>query len=126
MISFESDYIAGAHPEVLRKLAETNTEPLPGYGTDPYCESAKQKIRKLIGIPDAEIFFLAGGTQANAVVISTILADYEGVIAAKTGHISTHEAGAVEYTGHEVLELPQSDGKITPEMLEQYLADNEL
>ena len=123
MISFESDYIAGAHPEVLRKLAETNTEPLPGYGTDPYCESAKQKIRELIGIPDAEVFFLAGGTQANAVVISTILADYEGVIAAKTGHISTHEAGAVEYTGHEVLELPQSDGKITPEMLEQYLAD---
>ncbi len=123
MISFESDYIAGAHPEVLRKLAETNTEPLPGYGTDPYCESAKQKIRELIGIPDAEVFFLAGGTQANAVVISTILADYEGVIAAKTGHISTHEAGAVEYTGHEVLELPQSDGKITPEVLEQYLAD---
>ena len=123
MISFESDYIAGAHPEVLRKLAETNTEPLAGYGTDPYCESAKQKIRELIGIPDAEVFFLAGGTQANAVVISTILADYEGVIAAKTGHISTHEAGAVEYTGHEVLELPQSDGKITPEMLEQYLAD---
>ena len=123
MISFESDYIAGAHPEVLRKLTETNTEPLPGYGTDPYCESAKRKIRDLIGIPDAEIFFLAGGTQTNAVVISTVLADYEGVIAAKTGHISTHEAGAVEYTGHEVLELPQSGGKIAPETLEQYLAD---
>ena len=101
MISFESDYIAGAHPEVLRKLTETNLESLPGYGTDPYCESAKQKIRSLIGIPDAEIFFLAGGTQTNAVVISTVLADYEGVIAAKTGHVSTHEAGAIEYTGHE-------------------------
>ena len=84
MISFESDYIAGAHPEVLRKLTETNLESLPGYGTDPYCESAKQKIRSLIGIPDAEIFFLAGGTQTNAVVISTVLADYEGVIAAGT------------------------------------------
>ncbi len=123
MISFESDYIAGAHPEVLRKLTETNLESLPGYGTDPYCESAKQKIRSLIGIPDAEIFFLAGGTQTNAVVISTVLADYEGVIAAKTGHVSTHEAGAIEYTGHEVLELPQSDGKIVPEVLERYLAD---
>ena len=123
MISFESDYIAGAHPEVLRKLTETNLEALPGYGSDPYCESAKAKIRSFIGLPDAEIFFLAGGTQTNAVVISTVLADYEGVIAAKTGHVSTHEAGAIEYTGHEVLELPQADGKIVPETLEKYLAD---
>ena len=122
MVSFESDYIAGAHPEVLRKLAETNLEVLPGYGTDLYCESAKQKIRDLIGIPDADIFFLAGGTQANAVVISTVLADCEGVVAAKTGHISTHEAGAVEYTGHEVLELPQTDGKIDPDTLDGYLS----
>ena len=122
MVHFESDYIAGAHPEVLRKLAETNLEALSGYGTDPYCESAKQKIRDLIGIPDADIFFLAGGTQANAVVISTVLADCEGVVAAKTGHISTHEAGAVEYTGHEVLELPQTDGKIDPDTLDGYLS----
>ena len=123
MVSFESDYIAGAHPEVLRKLAETNLEALPGYGTDPYCENAKQKIRGLIGIPEAEIFFLAGGTQTNAVVISTMLEDYEGVFAAKTGHVSTHEAGAIEYTGHEVLELPQENGKILPETLERFLAD---
>lgn len=123
MVSFESDYIAGAHPEVLRKLAETNLEALPGYGTDPYCENAKQKIRDLIGIPEAEIFFLAGGTQTNAVVISTMLEDYEGVVAAKTGHVSTHEAGAIEYTGHEVLELPQENGKILPETLERFLAD---
>ena len=122
MVSFESDYIAGAHPEVLRRLAETNLEPLPGYGSDPYCESAKQKIRKAVGLPDAEIFFLAGGTQTNAVVISTMLADYEAVVAAKTGHISTHEAGAVEYTGHEVLELPQAEGKIIPSVLESFLA----
>ena len=123
MVSFESDYIAGAHPEVIRRLAETNLEALPGYGSDKYCESAKNKIRNLIGIPDAQIFFLAGGTQTNAVVISTLLADYEGVIAAASGHVSTHEAGAIEYTGHEVLELPQNDGKIRPETLEKYLAD---
>lgn len=122
MVSFESDYIAGAHPEVLRRLTETNAEPLPGYGSDRYCESAKEKIRNAAGIPDAEIAFLSGGTQANAVVISSMLADYEGVIAAKTGHISTHEAGAIEYTGHEVLELPQEEGKIAPETLEKYLS----
>ena len=121
MVSFESDYIAGAHPEVLRRLTETNAEPLPGYGSDRYCEIAKEKIRNAAGIPDAEIAFLSGGTQANVVVISSMLADYEGVIAAKTGHISTHEAGAIEYTGHEVLELPQEEGKIAPETLEKYL-----
>ena len=122
MVSFESDYIAGAHPEVLRKLAETNLESLPGYGADLYCESAKEKIRKAVGLPEAEIFFLAGGTQTNSVVISTMLADYEGVVAAKTGHISSHEAGAVEYAGHEVLEVPQAEGKIDPAVLEACLA----
>lgn len=123
MLSFESDYICGAHPEVLRRLAETNLEPLPGYGTDPCCESAKEKIRRAVGMEDAEIEFLVGGTQANAVVISTMLADYEGVISAETGHVSSHEAGAIEYTGHEVLLLPQQDGKILPETLRNYLRD---
>ena len=123
MVSFESDYIAGAHPEVLKRLSETNLESLTGYGADHYCESAKNKIRSLIGMPDAEIEFLVGGTQTNAVVISTMLADYEGVIAAGTGHVSTHEAGAIEYTGHEVLELQQKNGKIEPEALRQYLLD---
>ena len=122
MVSFESDYIAGAHPDILRRLVETNLESLPGYGADHYSESAKQKIRDCIGLPEAEIFFLAGGTQANAVVIAAMLADYEGVVAAETGHISSHEAGAVEYTGHEVLTLPQRDGKIVPADLEAFLA----
>ena len=122
MVSFTSDYIAGAHPEVLRRLIDSNLEPLPGYGSDPYCERAKEKIRNAVGAPDAEVFFLTGGTQANAVVISTMLADYEGVIAAGTGHVSAHEAGAIEYTGHEVLELPQTDGKLLPETLRDYLS----
>ena len=123
MISFESDYIAGAHPEVLKRLVETNMESLSGYGTDRYCESAKEKIRKACELPEAQVEFLVGGTQTNSVIISTMLADYEGVIAAKTGHISTHEAGAIEYTGHEVLELPQEDGKIRAEDLERFLRD---
>lgn len=123
MVSFESDYIAGAHPEILRRLAETNLESLPGYGSDRYCASAREKIRKACGRDEAEVEFLVGGTQANAVVISTMLADWEGVLAARTGHISTHEAGAVEYTGHEVLELPQEDGKIRAADLRGFLAD---
>ncbi len=123
MVSFESDYIAGAHPEIIKRLAETNLEYLPGYGTDRYCESAKEKIRKAVGMEEAQVEFLVGGTQTNAVVISTMLADHEGVIAARTGHISVHEAGAIEYTGHEVLELKAVDGKITAAALEKYMAD---
>ena len=121
MISFESDYIAGAHPEVLHKLVQTNLTCLPGYGSDQYCESAKEKIRKAAGIEDAQVEFLVGGTQTNAVIISTMLADYEGVVAARTGHVSTHEAGAVEYTGHEVLEIEQENGKIMPAALGRFL-----
>ena len=68
MVSFESDYIAGAHPAVLRRLAETNLECLPGYGADPYCERAAQKIRALCGSPAADVYFLTGGTQVNQIV----------------------------------------------------------
>ena len=123
MISFESDYIAGAHPEILKRLCETNLESLSGYGADKYCESAKNKIRKAIGMENADIEFLVGGTQTNAVIISTMLSDYEGVVAAKTGHVNIHEAGAIEYTGHKVLEISQSNGKIVPDVLSKYLAD---
>ena len=123
MISFENDYIAGAHPSVLKRLLETNLENLAGYGADTYCERAKEKIKRACDCPHAEVEFMVGGTQTNAVVISTMLKDYEGVIAAQTGHISVHEAGAIEFTGHKVLELPHKEGKIDPAALRKYLED---
>ena len=121
MISFENDYIQGAHPEVLKRLTETNLEPLSGYGTDSYCESAREKIRRECGCPEAEIHFLVGGTQTNAVVIDAMLKGFEGVAAADTGHVAVHEAGAVEYTGHKVLTIPHHSGKIDPGELKEYL-----
>lgn len=121
MLFFENDYCEGAHPAVLQKLMETNMEKLPGYGTDHYCESAKEKIRAACGCPQADVFFLVGGTQTNAAVISVLLRRYEGVIAPVTGHINGHEAGAVEYTGHKVLALPQKDGKLSAEDLKKFL-----
>ena len=123
MISFESDYIAGAHPKILQRLAETNRECLPGYGSDEYCECARQKILTACRCPDGDVFFLVGGTQTNAVVITAMLREYEGVLAAHTGHVSVHEAGAIECTGHKVLEIPQKDGKIVPAALTRYLHD---
>ena len=121
MVSFESDYIAGAHPEILKRLIETNLESLPGYGADKYCDSAKEKIKKAVGMPDAEVELLTGGTQTNAVVISTMLSDHEGVISADTGHVNGHEAGAIEYTGHKVIALPNDNGKLKSNVLREYL-----
>lgn len=112
MLSFESDYVEGAHERILQRLMETNLEQLSGYGQDCYCQKAKEKIRKACECPDAQIFFLVGGTQTNTVAIGAFLKSYEGVMAAETGHVSTHEAGAIEYHGHKVLELPEHQGKI--------------
>ena len=122
MLSFESDYIAGAHPDILRRLAETNLEPLPGYGTDKYCDSAREKIRAAVGCPEAAVEFLSGGTQTNALIIAALLPAWCGVISAETGHINAHEAGAVEYTGHKVIPLPQKEGKINAADLSAYLS----
>ncbi|MBR0399712.1 MAG: low specificity L-threonine aldolase [Mogibacterium sp.] len=121
MVSFECDYIAGAHPEILKRLMETNMEALSGYGMDPYTESAKEKIIKACGIDTAQVEFLTGGTQTNMVVISTMLKDWEGVIAVPSGHVSIHESGAIEFTGHEVLEIPGKDGKMQADVLRDYL-----
>lgn len=121
MISFASDYVAGAHPAVLQRLMETNLEVLPGYGEDRYCRSAAEKIREACGCPNAAVYFLTGGTQTNQAVISAMLRPYEGVIAAGTGHISVHEAGAIEYTGHKVLCLEGRDGKLDAAGVERLL-----
>lgn len=121
MLHFDCDYMRGAHPLIMKALTETNMEQTAGYGCDPYCESAREKIRKACGTPEAEVHFLVGGTQTNATVIRSLLRLYEGVIAADTGHVNIHEAGAIEAGGHKVLALPQENGKITAEQVNAYM-----
>lgn len=121
MLYFENDYCEGAHSAILRRLMETNMEKLPGYGSDRYCEEAKEKIRTACACPGADVYFLVGGTQTNAVVIGSLLRRYEGVLSAITGHINVHEAGAVEYLGHKVLGLPHTEGKIPAQAVRDYL-----
>ena len=120
-MKFNCDYMEGVHPKILERLAETNLEQTAGYGNDPYCVSAKKKILEACQCPDGEVHFLVGGTQTNATVIAALLHMYDGVLAAETGHVNVHEAGAIEYTGHKVLTLPQKDGKISAESVENYL-----
>ena len=120
-LSFASDDMEGAHPLILQRLMETNLLKTMGYGLDEYSASAKEKIRQACGTPDADIFFLAGGTQTNATVIDALLHSYQGVIAADTGHISGHEAGAIEFGGHKVLTIPHHDGKLSAADVRTYL-----
>lgn len=120
---FDTDYMEGAHPDVMRRLLETNLEQTVGYGSDPYTQRAKDLIRKACGAPEAGVHFLVGGTQTNSTVIDGLLRQHEGVIAAETAHINVHESGAIEATGHKVLTLPQHNGKLEAEEVEKYITD---
>ena len=121
MTSFESDYNNGMLPEILQRLTQTNPEKSTGYGFDPYCESAREKIRLACGKPAAELFFLLGGTQTNATVIDSLLIGCEGVLTAETGHINVHESGAVEASGHKVLVVPGEGSKVTAAGIDGYM-----
>lgn len=122
-LSFACDYEKGAHPNILKRLVETNMMKTTGYGLDEISESARNRIRKACGCDKAAVEFLVGGTQTNAVMIDALLRSYQGVIAAETGHISVHEAGAIEAGGHKVLTLPHRFGKISAEKVAAYLED---
>ena len=118
MIRFESDYCEGAHPDILKKLMETNLEQTKGYGLDPYCMRAADLIKEKCGRQDVDVHFLTGGTQTNLTVISAALRPHQGVLSAVTGHINVHESGAIEATGHKVLSLPSRDGKLTARQIQ--------
>lgn len=119
MIRFNCDYLEGAHPRILEKLAETNFAQTLGYGEDEYCDRARAVIREKCSAPNAHVQFLVGGTQTNTTVIASILRPYQGVLCAETGHINVHETGAIEATGHKVLPLPSEDGKITAAQVQE-------
>ncbi len=119
-LPFASDYQEGAHPAILKRLCDTNLMSTPGYGTDEFCEDARARIRAACACPEAAVYFLIGGTQMNATVIDAFLRSYEGVIAAKSGHISVHEAGAIEFGGHKVLEIEETFGKLSAKSIDQW------
>ncbi len=122
MLHFESDYMEGCCPEILRRLKTINFEKYEGYGEDAVCRAAKDRIRAACDLsPDAGVWFLTGGTQSNAVVIDALLRPWEGVIAAETGHIAQHEAGAIEHGGHKVLTIPGVEGRLAAAALRLYM-----
>lgn len=123
MLYFNSDYMAGAHPAVLERLVATNLEHTVGYGNDDYTAKARALLREVVGVSDAQVMFLVGGTQTNATAIDGLLRRHEGVLAAESGHIAVHESGAIEASGHKVLTLPHTDGKVAAEDVECYIKE---
>ncbi len=121
MLFFVNDYGYGAHPKVLEHLTETNMQPLTGYGNDEITASAAEKIKAACACPEGQVYFLTGGTQTNMVVIDALLRPYEGVVTSSCGHVNTHEAGAIESTGHKVLTVPHRNGKLDADDLREYI-----
>lgn len=121
MYSFTNDYSEGAHPLILEALQKTNLEQTDGYGLDPYCEKATEKIKQLSKNDNIDVHYLVGGTQVNATFIASVLCPYQAVIAVDTGHINVHEAGAIEATGHKIITCPHQNGKLTVDMIKEVL-----
>ena len=122
MISFMNDYGQTAHPAVIAALAAAQGQTFPGYGEDRVCRSVAARVKSLCGAPEAEVYFIPGGTQSNTTLIASVLRPHQGVLCADTGHINAHETGAIEATGHKVLALPQKDGKLSPDSIKAFVA----
>lgn len=121
MIYFNNDYSEGCHPQILSLLQKSNFEQTPGYGMDSYCAEAADHIRRLCGSDDLSVHFIVGGTQTNLIVIASALRPHQGVLGVETAHINVHETGAVEATGHKVLSVPTTDGKISAQQVEKVI-----
>ncbi|MGE5629934.1 MAG: threonine aldolase family protein [Caulobacteraceae bacterium] len=124
MYSFKCDYSEGAHPRILNALIESNLEQVEGYGEDDYTLKAVELLKQRIGRKDADIHFIPGGTQTNLIAISAFLKPHEAAVAANTGHILVHEAGAIEATGHKVISVKVDDGKLKPSHIKPVLEEH--
>lgn len=119
--SFKNDYAEGCHPNILKALSETNLVQQAGYGLDEYSNQAKELFKAKFNAPNADVYFVSGGTQANLLTISSILRPHQSVIAANTGHIFANETGAIEATGHKVHAAESTNGKLTPKACQDIL-----
>jgi len=119
MYSFKNDYSELGHKDIFNALSKLSKEQQDGYGLDKISAEAKELIKKRFALKNADIHFLSGGTQTNLIFINSALSSIEAVIAADSGHICTHECGAIEHNGNKVLLAPNKDGKLLPSDIEE-------
>ena len=123
MIRLHNDYNRGACGKILEKLAQINGESYDGYGEDTWCEKAAKLIREKCKAPEAAIHFLPGATQANFIVHAAALSPIQSVICPDSGHVYAHEAGSIENTGHKLVPLPSTGGKISAEQIRKAVSN---
>ena len=123
MLLFHNDYNEMCHPDILQCMQGSAEKQMPGYGMDSVCEAAADLIRRECGNENLAVHFLVGGTQTNLTVIAASLRPHEAVIGADSAHVNVHETGAIEATGHKVLSIPSSDGKITVEQIDAIVSE---
>jgi len=111
--SLLDDYSEGCHPSILEALNNSNFVQQTAYGLDEYTENAKTLIRAEINNDQADVYLVTGGTLANIIIMSSSLRPHEAIISAETGHIAMRETGAIEATGHKIITMPSTDGKLT-------------
>lgn len=126
MVLFHNDYNETAHPAVMAKIMASAGIQYAGYGMDDSCNRAAALIREKCGRGDVAVHFLVGGTQSNLVVIAAALRPYQAIISAGSGHINVHETGAIEATGHKIIQLPEKHGKIDARQVEQVVLAQKL
>jgi len=118
MYSLKDDYSELGHERVLADLLKISNKQFDTYGLDSVSLEAKELIKKRFSIDNADIHFLSGGTQTNAVLINAALSSIEAVIAAESGHICLFECGAIEHSGNKILQCACDDGKLPPSDIE--------
>ncbi|NNE57450.1 MAG: threonine aldolase [Hellea sp.] len=121
--SFRDDYSEGCHPEILAALSDANLVQQDPYGDDEFSAAARELICARLGQTSA-VHFVASGTMANLLIISSVLKPFEAVISVQGGHIAEHEAGAIERAGHKVIIAPGEHGKLRPEDIRNAVAEN--
>lgn len=120
---FASDNTAPATPEAMAALMAANTGFASGYGSDVTSARAADLLRAWLDA-DAEVRFVASGTAANAIALSTLCRPFEAVLAHEHAHVCTDETGAPGFFGHGLglIGLPGVSGRIDPASLTAPLA----
>lgn len=122
-MNFASDNCGPAHPEILAALSDVNPGYAPSYGADKAMDEVRARIRALFEAPRAEVFLVATGTAANALVLATMVEPWQTVFCTPLAHIQTDECNAPEfYTGGAKLTLVGEGDKMTPQALAAAIA----
>ena len=116
---FASDNYSGVHPEILAALAAANGGHQVSYGEDQYTERLQEVLEQHFGA-GIECFPVFNGTGANVLSLQSLLPRWGAVICASTAHINMDENGAPERIGGiKLLQVPTSDGKLTPALIDR-------